>query len=106
MATLREDADKIIKAALEAALPDNAVKKALEGHTFSGGRVRLVAAGKAAWQMAKTASEMLGSRIEAGVVVTKYGHSMGPSPISTSGRPATPCRTKTASGARRRPSTW
>ena len=78
MATLREDADKIIKAALEAALPDNAVKKALEGHTFSGGRVRLVAAGKAAWQMAKTASEMLGSRIEAGVVVTKYGHSMGP----------------------------
>ena len=29
MATLREDADKIIKAALEAALPDNAVKKAL-----------------------------------------------------------------------------
>ena len=78
MATLREDADKIIKAALEAALPDNAVKKALEGHTFSGGRVRLVAAGKAAWQMAKTASDLLGSRIEAGVVVTKYGHSMGP----------------------------
>ena len=71
MATLREDADKIIKAALEAALPDNAVKKALEGHTFSGGRVRLVAAGKAAWQMAKTASDLLGSRIEAGVVVTK-----------------------------------
>ena len=29
MATLREDADKIIGAALEAALPDNAVKKAL-----------------------------------------------------------------------------
>ncbi|WP_394964230.1 glycerate kinase [Candidatus Allofournierella excrementigallinarum] len=78
MSTLREDADRIIKAALEAALPDNAVKKALEGHAFSGGRVRLVAAGKAAWQMAKTASDLLGSRIEAGVVVTKYGHSMGP----------------------------
>ena len=78
MATLREDADKIIGAALEAALPDNAVKKALEGKTFGSGRVRLVAAGKAAWQMAKTASDLLGSRIEAGVVVTKYGHSMGP----------------------------
>ena len=54
------------------------MKKALAGHSFSAGRVRLVAAGKAAWQMAKTASDLLGSRIEAGVVVTKYGHSMGP----------------------------
>lgn len=78
MATLRQDADRIIQAALAAALPDNAVKKALAGHGFSAGRVRLVAAGKAAWQMAKTASDLLGSRIEAGVVVTKYGHSMGP----------------------------
>ncbi len=78
MATLRQDADRIIQAALAAALPDNAVKKALAGHSFSAGRVRLVAAGKAAWQMAKTASDLLGSRIEAGVVVTKYGHSMGP----------------------------
>ena len=78
MMTLRQDADTIIQAALAAALPDNAVKKALQGRSFSTGRVRLVAAGKAAWQMAHTASELLGSRIEAGVVVTKYGHSMGP----------------------------
>ena len=40
--------------------------------------MRLVAAGKAAWQMAGTAAELLGERIEAGVVVTKYGHSKGP----------------------------
>ncbi|MBR3128894.1 MAG: DUF4147 domain-containing protein, partial [Clostridia bacterium] len=42
------------------------------------GRVLLVAAGKAAWQMAKAASDVLGSRIEKGIVVTKYEHVMGP----------------------------
>ena len=78
MATLRQDADRIIEAALAAALPDNAVKRALEGRDFSGGRLRLVAIGKAAWQMANTAWQLLGERVEAGVVVTKYGHSMGP----------------------------
>ena len=41
MATLRQDADRIIQAALAAALPDNAVKKALAGHSFSADRVRL-----------------------------------------------------------------
>ena len=42
------------------------------------GRVLLVAAGKAAWQMAKAAVDTLGDRIEKGVAVTKYGHVMGP----------------------------
>ena len=37
----------------------------------------LVAAGKAAWQMAKAAYDCMGRRIDAGVVVTKYGHVMG-----------------------------
>jgi len=37
-----------------------------------------VAAGKAAWQMARAASDCLGERISAGVVVTKYDHVMGP----------------------------
>ena len=78
MSTLRQDADRIIQAAIAAALPDQAVKKALGGRSFDQGRVRLVAAGKAAWQMAGTAAELLGERIEAGVVVTKYGHSKGP----------------------------
>ena len=78
MSTLRQDADGIIQAAIAAALPDQAVKKALGGRSFDQGRVRLVAAGKAAWQMAGTAAELLGERIEAGVVVTKYGHSKGP----------------------------
>lgn len=65
-------------AALQAALPDTAVAKALEAAQFGTGRLVLVAAGKAAWQMASAALEQLGSRIDSGVVVTKYGHSKGP----------------------------
>ena len=74
---LRQDADEIIKSALRAVRPDEAVTRALRD-IAPRGRVRLVAAGKAAWQMAKTARDCLGSRIEHGVVVTKYGHVMGP----------------------------
>ena len=77
MTELRRDADAIVAAAIAAALPDAAVKKALEGRVFGPGKVRLVAAGKGAWQMAATASNILKDRIEAGVVVTKYGHSKG-----------------------------
>ena len=75
--TLRSHADSIIRAAIRAVQPDEAVKRALSGRALSG-RVVLVAAGKAAWQMAKAAHDCLGSRIENGVVVTKYGHVMGP----------------------------
>ena len=74
---LRSHADQIISASIQAVLPDEAVKRALEGLTFPG-RVLLVAGGKAAWQMAKAAADCLGDRIENGVVVTKYGHVMGP----------------------------
>ena len=75
--SLRQDADEIIHSALRAVRPDEAVARALGGVTLSG-RVLLVAAGKAAWQMARAARDCLGSRIERGVVVTKYGHVMGP----------------------------
>ena len=74
---LRSHADLIVKEAIAAVQPDNAVQRALQQMTFPG-RVLLVAAGKAAWQMAKAASDALGSRIEKGVVVTKYDHVMGP----------------------------
>ncbi len=74
---LRSHADQIISAAIQAVLPDEAVRQALEGRDFPG-RVLLVAAGKAAWQMAKAASDCLGNRIDTGVVVTKYNHVMGP----------------------------
>ena len=73
---LRNDADQIIREAIAAVQPDAAVQRALGGMTFSG-RVLAVAAGKAAWQMAKAASEVLGDRIERGVAITKYGHVMG-----------------------------
>ena len=66
-----------MRAALAAALPDTAVRKALDGTDFGKGKVVLVAVGKAAWQMAKAAVEQLGSRISNGVVITKYGHSQG-----------------------------
>ena len=76
-ATLRSHADAIISASIRAVQPDAAVRRALEGQNFPG-RVFLVAAGKAAWQMAKAVHDCLGSRIDAGVVVTKYDHVMGP----------------------------
>jgi len=74
---LREHADRIVREAIAAVQPDAAVERALCGKEFVG-RVLLVAAGKAAWQMARAASDCLGGRIEGGVVVTKYGHVMGP----------------------------
>lgn len=76
--SLREHANIIIKAALEAAMPDTAVRKALSEASFPEGRLVLVAAGKAGWQMAKAAYDQLGGRIDSGVVVTKYEHSKGP----------------------------
>lgn len=76
--TLRQDADTIIRAALNAAQPDTAVRKALSRAEFGGGRLVLIAAGKAAWKMAKAAFDELGGRIDRGVVVTKYDHVMGP----------------------------
>ena len=75
--TMRNRADRIVAAAIRAVQPEDAVKRALKGADFPG-RVLLVAAGKAAWQMAKAARDCLGSRIERGIVITKYGHARGP----------------------------
>ena len=74
---LRAHADAVVAASIRAVQPDAAVQRALSGQKFSG-RVVLVAAGKAAWQMAKAAYDCLGTRIDSGVVITKYGHVMGP----------------------------
>ena len=74
--TLRKDADAIIASSLNAVLPDEAVRRALKAFAPKGGRVLLVAAGKAAWQMAHAAVEALG-RVDGGVVVTKYKHVRG-----------------------------
>lgn len=78
---LREDANYIINKAIEDVLPDEAVKKALYNKEFNTGKIYVVAAGKAAWQMAKTASEVLGNKIETGIVITKYEHVKGSIPM-------------------------
>ena len=74
---LRSHADAIVAASIQAVQPDAAVRRALEHQHFPG-RVVLVSAGKAAWQMAKAAYDVMGDRIDSGVVVTKYDHVMGP----------------------------
>ena len=65
-AMLRQDADYIINQSIAAVMPDQAVKAALAGKTFPG-RVILVAAGKAAWRMAKAAYDVMGERISEGI---------------------------------------
>ena len=75
---LRQRAESIWTAAIRSVLPDEAVRRALE-HFHPQGRVFLVAAGKAAWQMAHAALAVLG-RVDGGIVITKYGHVRGPLP--------------------------
>ena len=79
---LRQDADRIISDAIHAVLPDQAVIRALNAVSFPG-RVCLVAAGKAAWQMTQAASKALGDSLECGVICTKYGHCRGELPRIT-----------------------
>jgi len=87
MGKLRKEADEIVRAGLAAVMPDEAVKRALADMPEPRGRLVLVAAGKAAWQMAKAACDALSSgttgmekapRIDSGIVITKYGHARGP----------------------------
>lgn len=77
--SLRKDADQIVSASIRAVLPDEAVERALKSYQPRGGRTLLVAAGKAAWQMAHAAVAALG-HVDGGVVVTKYDHVKGEIP--------------------------
>ena len=76
--TLRSCADQIVEASIRAVLPDEAVRRALKDF-HPEGRTVLVAAGKAAWQMAHAAVAVLG-HVDGGVVVTKYNHVKGKIP--------------------------
>ena len=76
---LRDDAETIVRAAIAAVLPDEAVKRALRGVRFPG-RVFLAAVGKAGWRMARAALDCLETPATQGVVLTKYGHVMGELP--------------------------
>ena len=84
MDKLREDALEIVRRAIDAVLPEAAVREALGRGELAArlreagrGRVILAAIGKAAWSMAQAASEALGDRLAGGVLITKYGHSLG-----------------------------
>lgn len=78
MAKLRDHAENIYRTAIRRALPDVAVKEALEGFRPPSGRTLLVSVGKAAWRMSAAALETL--NVDGGLVVTKYGHSQGALP--------------------------
>ena len=71
---------EIINGSINAVLPENAVKDALNHPAFTSrmgkGKIIVASIGKAAWRMAKAASDILGNGIT-GAVVTKYQHSMG-----------------------------
>ena len=54
---LHQHTESIVSAAIHAVLPDVAVVRALQGYRFGTGKIVLVAAGKAAWQMANAASD-------------------------------------------------
>ena len=76
---LRKDAEKIARGAIDSVGPEAAVRRALEGKTFSG-KLYLVSVGKAAWKMAEVAASCLEQPLEAGIVVTKYDHVEHPIP--------------------------
>ena len=78
-ASLRKDADQIVRESIAAVLPDEAVRRTLKDYRPGAGKTLLVAAGKAAWQMAKAAVDTLG-QVDGGVVITKYGHVIGEIP--------------------------
>ena len=76
---MRQKADQIIRESLASVMPDRAVEKALKNFRSAGGRTILVAAGKAAWQMAAAAVRVLG-KVDDGIVITKYEHVKGEIP--------------------------
>lgn len=78
--TMREEAEEMIRRAIRDVQPDEAVNAALRDLELPEGRVVAVAFGKAAWQMAKAASDALGDKLEEGIVITKYEHSRGEIP--------------------------
>jgi len=74
--SMREDALKILHESLKAVQPDAAVAAALRDRTFNK-RTTVIAVGKAAWNMASAARQILREKIGSGLVVTKTGHSKG-----------------------------
>ena len=88
MSSMRQQAEKIFRAALEAVDPIEAVRryvKSAEGALLVGerryeftdyDRILVVGAGKAGAPMAKALEDLLGDRLSGGVVVVKEGHGL------------------------------
>ena len=77
--TLHDDALLIARRAIDAAMPDAAVRRALAAHRDflnAPGRLILVAVGKAAWTMARAAWDK--AVFDGGVIVTARGCAHGP----------------------------
>ncbi len=87
--TLREHAQEILRAALDAVDPEEAVRSRLrpEGRDLLVGaemrrdlgafdRVLVVGAGKASAAMARAVEEVLGDKVIRGIVCVKYGHGL------------------------------
>jgi len=79
MTSFRREMEYIVQESIRAVLPDTAVKEALADFIRPKGRLILIAAGKAAYAMAKAALELLGA-VDAGLCITKYGHVKGSLP--------------------------
>ena len=80
--SLQQTMLSIARAAIQANLPDEAVRRAmseLQSHPCAG-QIILVSVGKAGWEMARAASNALDGKFDAGFLITKYGHSRGPLP--------------------------
>ncbi len=74
---IRNEYKTIYTEAISACLPQPVVKNALKNLPSFNGKLYMVAIGKAAWTMASAAAEELSDRLEAGIVITKYGHTKG-----------------------------
>lgn len=77
MNILKQDAMEAVRFAIESVLPEKTVIRVLE-ESCTSKNITVLSIGKAAWRMAKAAKEHLGSSVKKGMVITKYGHSMGP----------------------------
>ena len=64
MSNVKSDASVIIKSAISAVLPGHGVRKALEEVKMPAGKVIVIAVGKAAYTMAKTCEDTIGSLIQ------------------------------------------
>ncbi len=111
MPTPRASLERLLHAALAAADPGLAVRRVLvregDGLAIAGfripaaARLRVLAAGKAAFGMASAVEEIAGDRIAGGLVVTKDGHGrpLARLPLRESGHPVPDARSEAAGRA-------